>query len=354
MSLRVQKLFFDMNSFFASVAQQEEPALIGQPVGILTTDAPGAACIAASIEAKRATPGRDLFSQLCHLKDEDGRQFSDEEIGNHVMFVLFAGWYSGDSVELSQYPLMISAGVASLFANVNVAVPFMLDVMKIPSDTFQLFIATSVINSRFGTLLSAMFTLTLTLLGAFSMSGLIRINAKRVIRYTLITALLLLTTAASVSAESLTLVQGKNGMVSSQETIATEVGLKIMQQGGNAIDAAVATGFALAVTCPRAGNLAGGGFMLVYLADGRMYPVNYLRENNLVFMGIDGLWWREFVDQGQPIAMHIKGEDFNGHAKTVLDDPKYKADVFSRLRPTVPRWLPDWLNAKLVVITVAD
>lgn len=52
MSLQVSTLFFDMNSFFASVAQQEEPALIGRPVGVLTTDAPGAACIAASIEAK--------------------------------------------------------------------------------------------------------------------------------------------------------------------------------------------------------------------------------------------------------------------------------------------------------------
>lgn len=53
MSLRVSTLFFDMNSFFASVAQQEEPTLIGRPVGVLTTDSPGAACIAASIEAKR-------------------------------------------------------------------------------------------------------------------------------------------------------------------------------------------------------------------------------------------------------------------------------------------------------------
>jgi cytochrome P450 len=43
-----------------------------------------------SIDSKRATQGRDLFSQLCHLRDEDGRQFSDEEIGNHVIFVLFA------------------------------------------------------------------------------------------------------------------------------------------------------------------------------------------------------------------------------------------------------------------------
>ncbi len=53
MPRRVSTLFFDMNSFFASVAQQEEPRLIGRPVGVLTTDAPGAACIAASIEAKR-------------------------------------------------------------------------------------------------------------------------------------------------------------------------------------------------------------------------------------------------------------------------------------------------------------
>lgn len=53
MSNRVQYLFFDMNSYFASVAQAEEPRLMGRPVGVLTTDAPNAACIASSIEAKR-------------------------------------------------------------------------------------------------------------------------------------------------------------------------------------------------------------------------------------------------------------------------------------------------------------
>lgn len=51
--MSLSTLFFDMNSFYASVAQAEEPALMGRPVGVLTTDAPGAACIAASIEAKR-------------------------------------------------------------------------------------------------------------------------------------------------------------------------------------------------------------------------------------------------------------------------------------------------------------
>ena len=58
-----------------------------------------------------------------------------------------------------------------------------------------------------------------------------------------------------------------NGMVASQEAMATKAGLEILKKGGNAVDAAAAVGFALAVTLPRAGNLGGGGFMLVHRAD---------------------------------------------------------------------------------------
>jgi gamma-glutamyltranspeptidase / glutathione hydrolase len=60
---------------------------------------------------------------------------------------------------------------------------------------------------------------------------------------------------------------GKSGMVSSQEALATRIGVEILDQGGNAVDAAVAVGFALAVTLPRAGNIGGGGFMLVHRTD---------------------------------------------------------------------------------------
>ncbi|MDJ0510404.1 MAG: gamma-glutamyltransferase [Crocosphaera sp.] len=59
----------------------------------------------------------------------------------------------------------------------------------------------------------------------------------------------------------------ENGMVASQEDLATKAGLAVLKEGGNAVDAAVTIGFTLAVTLPRAGNLGGGGFMLIHLAE---------------------------------------------------------------------------------------
>lgn len=69
--------------------------------------------------------------------------------------------------------------------------------------------------------------------------------------------------------------RGKNGMVVSASKIASEVGVDILKKGGNAIDAAVAVGFALAVTYPSAGNIGGGGFMVIHFKDGKNTSIDF-------------------------------------------------------------------------------
>jgi len=73
-------------------------------------------------------------------------------------------------------------------------------------------------------------------------------------------------------------VAARQGMVVASEPLAAETGLEILRAGGNAVDAAVAVGFALAVTHPEAGNIGGGGFMLVRLAGGEAVVVDYREE----------------------------------------------------------------------------
>ncbi len=85
-----------------------------------------------------------------------------------------------------------------------------------------------------------------------------------------------------------------HGMVASQEEKATRIGIDVLRRGGNAVDAAVAVGFALAVTLPKAGNIGGGGFMLVHLADRRQTVAIDYRETAPaattadIFLGPDG------------------------------------------------------------------
>jgi len=101
------------------------------------------------------------------------------------------------------------------------------------------------------------------------------------IRKTIVTPLAALVLAAFLAAPLLgdsKPVHAPHAIVVSIDELASKAGADIMQAGGNAIDAAVATGFALAVVYPQAGNLGGGGFMLIRMADGKTHFIDFREE----------------------------------------------------------------------------
>src|SRR5690349_9850633 len=100
----------------------------------------------------------------------------------------------------------------------------------------------------------------------------VRTLKSKSMRRTLSVALLI---AAAIPSWSAQPVRARNGMVVTRDRHATEAGIKVLEAGGNAVDAAIAVGFALAVTHPSAGNIGGGGFMLIRLADGRSTFIDF-------------------------------------------------------------------------------
>src|SRR5258708_3948489 len=87
--------------------------------------------------------------------------------------------------------------------------------------------------------------------------------------------------------------RAKHGMVASVEKHATDAGVAVLESGGNAVDAAVAVGLVLAVTHPAAGNLGGGGFMMIRTADGRTNFIDFRerapqKASQNMYVGADG------------------------------------------------------------------
>jgi len=102
-------------------------------------------------------------------------------------------------------------------------------------------------------------------------------------------------------------VSGKNGMVVSTSSFASKVGVEILKKGGNAIDAAVAVGFTLAVTYPSAGNIGGGGFMVIHLAGGKNVTIDFREKAPLtaekdMFLNDAGEFFPELSQEGTTSA----------------------------------------------------
>src|SRR5262245_5064060 len=95
----------------------------------------------------------------------------------------------------------------------------------------------------------------------------------------------------------------KDGLVVCSSAIACDTGAAVLARGGNAVDAAVATAFALAVTHPAAGNIGGGGFMVVRTADGKVTSFDYrekapLKASRTMYLDKDGEIDRSLTAQG--------------------------------------------------------
>jgi gamma-glutamyltranspeptidase/glutathione hydrolase len=123
---------------------------------------------------------------------------------------------------------------------------------------------------------------------------------------------------SAVSAASRQPIASSRGLVASTSPLASDVGAQILRDGGNAIDAAVAVGLALAVTWPAAGNLGGGGFALLRLADGSSHFVDYretapaaaqadfyLDKDGKLIPDVSSVGWRSVAVPGTPAGMEL-------------------------------------------------
>ncbi len=107
-----------------------------------------------------------------------------------ISFVLFAAWFADTPIPMSSYPQLALVSLLSFFGSLNAAVPFVLDLFRVPADTFQLFLATGMVNQRFGALLAGVHTIVVGVLGSAAVAGLIRVRPAQLARYIVITVLL--------------------------------------------------------------------------------------------------------------------------------------------------------------------
>lgn len=104
-----------------------------------------------------------------------------------LLFILFAAWFTKTAISLSGYVNLTVSGLLSFFGKPVAAMPFLLDLLHLPADMMQLYLASGIFVGQFGTLASAMHLFTLAVLGGFAMAGVLRIQWKRLVPVTALT-----------------------------------------------------------------------------------------------------------------------------------------------------------------------
>jgi ABC-type amino acid transport substrate-binding protein len=106
-----------------------------------------------------------------------------------LSFLLFIGWFMGEGVPVTEYPRLATSGLLVMFGSANAAIPFLLDMLRLPSDAFRLFVTSGLVNARFGTLVAAVHTLVVAILGTCAVLGVMRIDARKLMRFGVVTVL---------------------------------------------------------------------------------------------------------------------------------------------------------------------
>ena len=109
-----------------------------------------------------------------------------------LLFVLFAAWFTDTELSLGDRFSLAFNGLFSLFGSINVAVPYLLDALRIPTDMFQLFLVTGVVVGRFGAMLAALHIIVLSVIGTLALCGQVQLRPASILRYLLVTTACLL------------------------------------------------------------------------------------------------------------------------------------------------------------------
>jgi Na+/H+-dicarboxylate symporter/ABC-type amino acid transport substrate-binding protein len=157
------------------------PALIDASRTLVATYAP---------DARDAKALPDVILPIAYNFPHSGKLLT-------MSFVLFAGWFSGAPIHFSEYPRLAIVSLATLFGSVTAAIPFLLDLFRVPADTFQLFIASSIINSRVGTAVAGMHLVAIAIIGACASAGVLRWRPAAIAKYVIVTVLLTLAVVGS-------------------------------------------------------------------------------------------------------------------------------------------------------------
>jgi len=152
-----------------------------------------------------------------------------------LLFIPFAAWFLGQPLGLGEYPQFLTVGLFSTFGGPLIATPFLLDTMHLPHDMFQLFLLTGVVSERFGDALGVMHLVAFTLITASFVSGIGRLDVRRLGRMVLVTSVVGIASIAglrAVFAHTLDLAETEDEFIANMQELTDLVEVTLVAEPG--------------------------------------------------------------------------------------------------------------------------